>query len=290
MAQERLSWAPAAGAFSLPSGPALHPAPPPPSARVKPTPPSSAPRTRSLLPGVRLSERFLAARPSCFTRGHRPELVFGFLTFCPDEEAPRPPPRTAPGSGGREREAPAWPRGAADATWAPSFQNEKLSRNETRMDGDGSLRLARALRNATQHTDVLFGDDVRTAYQLLARVLQHESRQQGFELAATQDANFHEVGAAVSAGSCRGSGAALRPAELHRRGGAWAGAAAGDTGGACSGRARAGHRRRDDSAGCRQQLRVRCVLCGSRELARSRHACTPLGHSAVIAPVCREGS
>ena len=73
-------------------------------------------------------------------------------------------------------------------------QNEKLSRNETQMDADRSLRLARALRNATQLTDTLFGNDVRTAYQLLARVLLHESGQQGFELAATRDANFHEVG------------------------------------------------------------------------------------------------
>lgn len=62
------------------------------------------------------------------------------------------------------------------------------------MDGDRSLWLARALRNATRHTDALFGNDVRTAYQLLARVLLHESSQQGFELAATQDADFHEVG------------------------------------------------------------------------------------------------
>ncbi|KAF6117915.1 cadherin EGF LAG seven-pass G-type receptor 1 [Phyllostomus discolor] len=70
--------------------------------------------------------------------------------------------------------------------------NEKLSRNETRLDGAGALRLAKALRNATQHAGGLFGHDVRTAYQLLARVLQHESRQQGFELAATRDADFHE--------------------------------------------------------------------------------------------------
>lgn len=62
------------------------------------------------------------------------------------------------------------------------------------MDSNRSLRLAKALRNATRHTGSLFGNDVRTAYQLLARVLLHESRQQGFELAATRDANFHEVG------------------------------------------------------------------------------------------------
>ncbi|XP_036157861.1 cadherin EGF LAG seven-pass G-type receptor 1 isoform X4 [Myotis myotis] len=70
--------------------------------------------------------------------------------------------------------------------------NERLSRNETQMDGPGALRLARALRNATQHAAALFGQDVRTASQLLARVLQHESGRQGFELAATRDADFHQ--------------------------------------------------------------------------------------------------
>nr|XP_054098289.1 cadherin EGF LAG seven-pass G-type receptor 1 isoform X2 [Callithrix jacchus] len=70
--------------------------------------------------------------------------------------------------------------------------NEKLSRNEMQMDGAGALRLVRALRNATRHTATLSGTDVRTAYQLLGRVLQHESQQQGFNLVATQDADFHE--------------------------------------------------------------------------------------------------
>ncbi|XP_037369268.1 cadherin EGF LAG seven-pass G-type receptor 1 [Talpa occidentalis] len=70
--------------------------------------------------------------------------------------------------------------------------NERLSRNETRMDSDTSLRLAKALRGATQRSGALFGNDVRTAYQLLSRVLRHESQQQGFELAATRDADFHE--------------------------------------------------------------------------------------------------
>uniref|UniRef100_A0ABI8A9P5 Cadherin EGF LAG seven-pass G-type receptor 1 n=1 Tax=Felis catus TaxID=9685 RepID=A0ABI8A9P5_FELCA len=70
--------------------------------------------------------------------------------------------------------------------------NEKLSRNETQMDGERSLWLARALRNATRHAGALFGSDVRTAYQLLGRVLLHESGRQGFELAATRDARFHE--------------------------------------------------------------------------------------------------
>uniref|UniRef100_A0A8I5NUN2 Cadherin EGF LAG seven-pass G-type receptor 1 n=1 Tax=Papio anubis TaxID=9555 RepID=A0A8I5NUN2_PAPAN len=83
------------------------------------------------------------------------------------------------------------------------LRNEKLSRNETQVDGAGALRLVRALRNATQHTGTLFGNDVRTAYQLLGRVLQHESWQQGFDLAATQDADFHEVGGALLAPATR---------------------------------------------------------------------------------------
>lgn len=74
------------------------------------------------------------------------------------------------------------------------------------MDGDGSLRLAKALRNATQHTDTPFGNDVRTAYQLLARILQHESSQQGFELAATRDADFHEVGSPLGEPGTSGDG------------------------------------------------------------------------------------
>uniref|UniRef100_G1TPA8 Cadherin EGF LAG seven-pass G-type receptor 1 n=1 Tax=Oryctolagus cuniculus TaxID=9986 RepID=G1TPA8_RABIT len=65
--------------------------------------------------------------------------------------------------------------------------NEKLRRNETRLDGERCLRLAKALRNATRPPGLLFGSDVRTASQLLARVLQHESRQRGFDLAATRD-------------------------------------------------------------------------------------------------------
>lgn len=73
------------------------------------------------------------------------------------------------------------------------FQNEKLGRNESRLDTDQALRLVKALRNATRLGGALFGSEVRTAYQLLARVLQHESRQQGFDLAATRDADFHEV-------------------------------------------------------------------------------------------------
>uniref|UniRef100_A0A8C0H696 Cadherin EGF LAG seven-pass G-type receptor 2 n=1 Tax=Chelonoidis abingdonii TaxID=106734 RepID=A0A8C0H696_CHEAB len=49
------------------------------------------------------------------------------------------------------------------------------------------------LHNATQHTTSYFGSDVRVAYQLCTRLLQHESHQQGFGLAATQDVHFTEV-------------------------------------------------------------------------------------------------
>ncbi|XP_074128198.1 cadherin EGF LAG seven-pass G-type receptor 1 isoform X2 [Sminthopsis crassicaudata] len=70
--------------------------------------------------------------------------------------------------------------------------NEKLRRNETRMDGDKSIRLTRALENVTGSAGILYGNDVRTAYQMLLHVLQYESRQQGFDLAATRDAEFHE--------------------------------------------------------------------------------------------------
>nr|XP_006004060.2 PREDICTED: cadherin EGF LAG seven-pass G-type receptor 1 [Latimeria chalumnae] len=70
--------------------------------------------------------------------------------------------------------------------------NEKLHRNETKLDGNKSNQIAKMLHNATQHTKSFYGNDVKTAYQLLLRVLQYESRQQGFDLAATRDVEFNE--------------------------------------------------------------------------------------------------
>ncbi|XP_068955424.1 cadherin EGF LAG seven-pass G-type receptor 1 [Petaurus breviceps papuanus] len=70
--------------------------------------------------------------------------------------------------------------------------NEKLHRNETRIDGDKSIHILRVLENATKSVDVLYGNDVRTAYQIMIHVLQHESQQQGFDLAATRDVEFNE--------------------------------------------------------------------------------------------------
>uniref|UniRef100_A0A8C1ZEI5 Cadherin EGF LAG seven-pass G-type receptor 1b n=1 Tax=Cyprinus carpio TaxID=7962 RepID=A0A8C1ZEI5_CYPCA len=69
---------------------------------------------------------------------------------------------------------------------------EDLHANASRMDGEKSKSLAGLLHSATYHTDRLFGNDVRTAYQLLASVLEHESLQQGFELTATHDSSINE--------------------------------------------------------------------------------------------------
>uniref|UniRef100_A0A8C9VE66 Cadherin EGF LAG seven-pass G-type receptor 1 n=1 Tax=Scleropages formosus TaxID=113540 RepID=A0A8C9VE66_SCLFO len=70
--------------------------------------------------------------------------------------------------------------------------NEQMQRNESRMDGEKSKTIAHMLENATKHTPNFHGSDVRTAYHLLSRVLQYESRQQGFDLAATRDAQFNQ--------------------------------------------------------------------------------------------------
>ncbi|XP_073687546.1 cadherin EGF LAG seven-pass G-type receptor 1-like [Garra rufa] len=79
-------------------------------------------------------------------------------------------------------------------------ESEDLHANASRMDGERSKSLAGLLHSATDHTDRLFGNDVRTAYHLLASVLEHESLQQGFELTATHDADFNQnIFKAVSA-------------------------------------------------------------------------------------------
>ncbi|XP_068045846.1 cadherin EGF LAG seven-pass G-type receptor 1 isoform X4 [Anomalospiza imberbis] len=72
------------------------------------------------------------------------------------------------------------------------IMNEKLHHNETKLDGGKTIRIVRALQNATKYTHNLYGNDVRTAYQIMIRVLQYESQQQGFDLAATRDVEFNE--------------------------------------------------------------------------------------------------
>lgn len=61
------------------------------------------------------------------------------------------------------------------------------------MDGQKSKDIAVMLHNATSQTESFYGNDVKTAFQLISRVLQYESQQQGFDLAAMRDANFNEV-------------------------------------------------------------------------------------------------
>lgn len=68
-----------------------------------------------------------------------------------------------------------------------------MNRNESQMDGQKSKDIALMLHNATSQTETLYGNDVKTAFQLISRVLQYESQQQGFDLAAMRDANFNEV-------------------------------------------------------------------------------------------------
>lgn len=54
-------------------------------------------------------------------------------------------------------------------------------------------RVAMRLANATRHTQTYYGSDVKVAYRLTQNLLVHESSQQGFSLAATQDVHFNEV-------------------------------------------------------------------------------------------------
>ncbi|XP_019732668.1 cadherin EGF LAG seven-pass G-type receptor 1-like isoform X3 [Hippocampus comes] len=70
--------------------------------------------------------------------------------------------------------------------------NEDLRRNGSRMDGERSGSIVRSLRGATGDVRGYYGNDLKTAAQLLNHVLRYESRQAGFELAAARDAEFNE--------------------------------------------------------------------------------------------------
>uniref|UniRef100_A0AAZ3P5L6 Cadherin EGF LAG seven-pass G-type receptor 1 n=1 Tax=Oncorhynchus tshawytscha TaxID=74940 RepID=A0AAZ3P5L6_ONCTS len=73
------------------------------------------------------------------------------------------------------------------------LQDEELHLNSSRMDGERSKGMASMLRSATNRTAALQGNDVKTAYSVLTRLLQYESQQLGFDMAATRDVHFHEV-------------------------------------------------------------------------------------------------
>ncbi|XP_072238280.1 cadherin EGF LAG seven-pass G-type receptor 2 [Leuresthes tenuis] len=71
-------------------------------------------------------------------------------------------------------------------------QSERFSRNATLLDSGQVQQTAAMLANATLHTDMFYGSDVKLAYRLTQTLLQHESGQQGFNLTATQDVHFTE--------------------------------------------------------------------------------------------------
>uniref|UniRef100_A0A7N8YR41 Cadherin EGF LAG seven-pass G-type receptor 1 n=1 Tax=Mastacembelus armatus TaxID=205130 RepID=A0A7N8YR41_9TELE len=70
--------------------------------------------------------------------------------------------------------------------------NEDLRRNSSRMDSERSKIIVRMLHSATNNTPHYYGNDVKTAAQLLNHVLQYESQQAGFDLTAMRDAEFNE--------------------------------------------------------------------------------------------------
>ncbi|XP_064786413.1 LOW QUALITY PROTEIN: cadherin EGF LAG seven-pass G-type receptor 1-like [Oncorhynchus masou masou] len=72
------------------------------------------------------------------------------------------------------------------------IEDEELHLNSSRMDGERSKGMASMLRSATNRTAALQGNDVKTAYSVLTRLLQYESQQLGFDMAATRDVHFHE--------------------------------------------------------------------------------------------------
>lgn len=54
-------------------------------------------------------------------------------------------------------------------------------------------KLAHQLRDVTEATARLYGNDLHIAERLLSRLLNFEAQQSGFGLTATQDAYFNEV-------------------------------------------------------------------------------------------------
>ncbi|XP_062419885.1 LOW QUALITY PROTEIN: cadherin EGF LAG seven-pass G-type receptor 2 [Pungitius pungitius] len=79
--------------------------------------------------------------------------------------------------------------------------SEKFSRNTSLLDSGRVQQTAAMLANATLHTEKYYGSDVKVAYRLTQSLLQHENKQRGFNLTATQDVHFTEnlvrVGSAI---------------------------------------------------------------------------------------------
>ncbi|XP_051964502.1 cadherin EGF LAG seven-pass G-type receptor 3-like [Xyrauchen texanus] len=69
---------------------------------------------------------------------------------------------------------------------------EALERNETELNTIIEKKLAHQLRDVTEATTRLYGNDLQIAERLLSRLLTFEGLQSGFGLTATQDAHFNE--------------------------------------------------------------------------------------------------
>lgn len=72
-------------------------------------------------------------------------------------------------------------------------QLEAVERNETVLNTITEKKLAHQLRDITEATTRLYGNDLQIAERLLSRLLTFEIAQTGFGLTATQDAHFTEV-------------------------------------------------------------------------------------------------
>uniref|UniRef100_A0AAQ6IE98 Cadherin, EGF LAG seven-pass G-type receptor 3 n=1 Tax=Anabas testudineus TaxID=64144 RepID=A0AAQ6IE98_ANATE len=70
---------------------------------------------------------------------------------------------------------------------------DSLERNETELNTIMEKKLAHQLRDVTEATARLYGNDLQIAERLLSRLLTFETQQSGFGLTATQDAHFNEV-------------------------------------------------------------------------------------------------
>ncbi|KAL4658540.1 cadherin EGF LAG seven-pass G-type receptor 2-like [Arapaima gigas] len=85
--------------------------------------------------------------------------------------------------------------------------SEELSRNSSLPDSSQVQQTVAVLWNATRQTSVFYGSDLKVAYRVTQSLLQHESMQRGFGLAATQDVHFTEnlvhVGSAILAPELR---------------------------------------------------------------------------------------
>lgn len=77
--------------------------------------------------------------------------------------------------------------------WCLYVQLDSLERNETELNTIMEKKLAHQLRDVTEATARLYGNDLQIAERLLSRLLTFETQQSGFGLTATQDAHFNEV-------------------------------------------------------------------------------------------------